>query len=161
MILSNLPGAHRDATTEYTPPNPRLAPLFCMARAKICTVCGDDLRLGILFGQDNERGIAGVHRGILEHQFLRAGEIFGPRAQKSDGSIAEQAEQGLNGLGVASQIRTGFAKHINGPPSTIVRTSIALACGEVRGTAEHRAIRCCQGGEVHIAIKLPSQHTPD
>ena len=141
--------------------NPRLAPPFCADRAKICTVCGDDLRLGILFGQDNERGIAGVHRGILEHQFLRAGEIFGPRAQKSDGSFTDQAEQGVNGLGVASRIRTGFAKHINGPPSTIVRTSIALVCGEVRGTAEHRAIRCCQGGEVHIAIKLPSQHTPD
>ena len=115
---------------------------FAWPTQKIRTVYGDDLRLGILFGQDNERGIVGVHRGILEYQFLRAGEIFGPRAQKSDGSIAEQAEQGLNGLGVASQIRTGFAKHINGPPSTIVRTSIALACGEVRGTAEHRAIWC-------------------
>ena len=58
---------------------------------KIRAVCGDDLRLGILFGQDNERGIAGVHRGILEHQFLRVGEIFGPRAQKLDGSFADQA----------------------------------------------------------------------
>ena len=78
---------------------------------KIRAVCGDDLRLGILFGQDNERGIAGVHRGILEHQFLRAGEILGPRAQKLDGSFADQGEQGVNGLGVTSQIPTGFAKH--------------------------------------------------
>jgi len=34
---------------------------------KIRLVCGDDLRLGILFGQDNDRGIAGIHRRILEH----------------------------------------------------------------------------------------------
>ena len=111
MIFSNLPGTHRDAATASTPPNPRLAPPFCADRAKICAVCGDDLRLGILFGQDNDRRVTGIHRGILEHQFLCAREIFWPRAQKLDGSIAHQTEQGVNGLGVASQIPTGFAKH--------------------------------------------------
>ena len=34
---------------------------------KIRLVYGDDLRLGILFGEDNDRCIAGIHHGILEH----------------------------------------------------------------------------------------------
>lgn len=69
------------------------------------------MRLGILFGRDNDRCIADVYRGILEHEFLCAGGIFWPWALKPDGAVAHQAGQGVNGFGVASQIPTGFAKH--------------------------------------------------
>jgi hypothetical protein len=54
-----------------------------------------------------------------------------------------------------------LSQPINGPASTIVRNSIALARGEVRRTAEHPAIRCGQCGEVYITLKLPHQRTPD
>lgn len=75
---------------------------------KVCLISGHNLRVRIKLGENDKRGIPCVHVRILDHQFLRAFKVFGPRSKEMDGSCAHKGEECMGWARIASQIPTRF-----------------------------------------------------
>ncbi len=91
------------------------APEFLCAKTaenrKIRAVGGEHLCLWMPFREHDERGVSHVHRGIFEHEFLSAMEVFGPWPEQFDGTSGNQREKGVDRLGVATKMPTCLSQN--------------------------------------------------
>lgn len=89
---------------------------------------GNDCREREQLGHNNQRGIAGIHLGIFDHQFLCSFKLLGPRAEKLDGALADKGKQRMGRAGVCSQIPAGF------PQNDFARVQRSANPGQHRNT---------------------------
>jgi hypothetical protein len=78
---------------------------------EVAAVGGDDFRAAMDFGCHDERGICRIHVLVFHHQLLGPFQMAGPWVNQLDGTHADQAQQGVDGLGVAAQMPTRLTEH--------------------------------------------------
>lgn len=78
---------------------------------EVSAVGGDDLRVAMDFGHDDERGVRRVHAVVFHHELLGSLQVSGPWMQQLDCARPDQAQKRVDGLRVAAQMPTRLPEH--------------------------------------------------
>lgn len=90
---------------------------------EVADVGGDDFRFGVKFGKHHQRGIAGVHLGIVTEEGGGACSVVGPDGQKIETLFSDQADEHAYRCAFSAQEMTGFAENQFGGEHRFVERS--------------------------------------